>query len=140
MKRLLLLGMLLSPLAASAECKVRSAEPFKAFFESFKSDKRFADSRTQYPLTSIKYQDDGVQDQLIPVESRIEKSMTDAAPPLATYALQNDLRFTTTSLKKSEAVVRMDHAVGSDALIFDYHFVRKGACWYLRWIEDHSIS
>jgi hypothetical protein len=140
MKRTFLVAILLLPLTASADCTVRRAEPFNSFSESFKDNNSVADSRTQYPLISIRYEDDGVKDHAIPVESTLERSVNKDEPSLAAYALQNELQLKTVSLKKSAAVVRMDHPGGSDALVFEYHFVRKGRCWYLHKLEDHSIS
>lgn len=139
MKRLVVLGMLLLPFTASAGCKLRSAESFATFFESFKNDKSFEESRTQYPLTYIKFQEDGVREEPVALESKIERSAATGTPALAAYARQYDLQFKTVSLSGTKAVVSMDNP-GSDALIFQYHFVRKGACWNLQRIEDHSIS
>jgi hypothetical protein len=50
----------------------------------------------------------------------------------------DDAALSTVLLHNNVATVRMAKP-GTDALLLHHHFMRKGACWYLRRIEDHSL-
>lgn len=137
--RVLLLMMFMVPASALAQCKARTAEPFEQFIASFGRDKQFAVTRTEYPLVFIRHEDvDGNQDGRVPIKKSIEKNDDASAPAIADFARDNDVELRTTSLRKAAATVQMAKP-GTDSLILDYHFVRKGACWHLRRIEDHSL-
>lgn len=139
MIRALLLAMLMVPATAFADCKAGSAEPFAKFIESFGRDKGFAVTRTEYPLAFIRHEDlDPNQDGRVAVKKLLDKRDDALQPAIAVFARDNDVELRTTSLRKTEAIVRMAKP-GTDSLIVDYHFVRKGACWYLRRLEDHSL-
>lgn len=139
MIRVLLLAMLMVPASAFADCKARTPEPFEKFFAAFGHDKDFAITRTEYPLTFIRHEEtDVADDRRVPIKKLIEKTTEAASPAIAIFARDNDVELDTILLKKREATVRMAKP-GTDSLIFDYHFARKGACWYLRRIEDHTL-
>ena len=139
LKYALLFVMLLVPVSALAECKARTPEPFEKFLESFGSSKSFALTRTEYPLTFIKHEDlDPAQEGRTAVKKLIQKRDDATVPAIAVFARDNDVELSTTALKSAEATVRMAKP-GTDSLIVDYHFVRKGTCWYLRRMEDHTL-
>jgi len=140
MIRILALGLLALPISAFADCRTSTAEPFKQFLESFANDKHFAIARTEYPLRYIRYEEPDVeQEGRTAIKSVVDRSTDLAQPTMAGYARDNDVELNTISLKKARAVVRIAKP-HTDALIVDYHFGRKGACWYLRRIENQSLS
>ncbi len=139
MIRILMLAMFMAPAGAFAECKSRTVEPFGKFIESFGWDKDFAVMRTEYPLRVIRHEEvDLTQGGRVPVLTLLAKEDDAATPAIAVFARDNDVELNTTLLRKAEATVRMAKP-STDSLIVDYHFVRKGACWYLRRLEDHTL-
>lgn len=128
MTRVLLLAMLMVPASAFADCRARTAEPFEKFIAAFGHDKHFAVRHTEYPLTFIRHEEsDDIQGSRMPVKRLVQKSVDAAELPIALFARDNDVELSTTSLNKTRATVRMAKP-GTDSLIVDYHFVRKGAC------------
>lgn len=135
--RVLLLVALILPGSASANCKQGKPEPFATFLDAFSRDKQFAVARTEYPLSLVDSEDDGIHDGRQIVKGSTSRDEDAAMPPMAAFARDNGHEIRITSLQKKEATVRMAQP-GTDWL-FTYHFVRKNACWYLRRIEDHSL-
>jgi hypothetical protein len=134
----LLLAALVMPLSAGAACSSAKPEPFGKFLQAFGEDKRFAVTRTVYPLDYHDFVDDGVQEGRMRVTKRIEKDEDAGYPAIAVFARDNDVALATTSVKKAEAIVQMAKP-GTDSLVLKYFFVRQRGCWYLRRIEDHSL-
>lgn len=136
--RVLLLAALVMPLSAGAACSSTKPEPFGKFLQAFGDDKRFAVSRTVYPLDYHDFVDDGVQEARMRVTKRIDKDEDAGYPAIAVFARENDVALATTSLRQTEATVQMAKP-GTDSLVLKYFFVRRRGCWYLRRIEDHSL-
>ena len=136
--RLLLIASLMLPASALATCRSGAAEPFARFLDTFGRDKAFAVTRTEYPLTLLKHDDSHEEEGgRATVKTQVSKRDDAGMPPMAVFARENGLELGTRSLEKTQAVVRMEKP-DTDWLL-TYHFVRKGACWYLRRIEDHSL-
>lgn len=136
--RMLLLAALMLPASAVANCRSSAAEPFARFVDAFGRDKAFAVTRTEYPLSLLKHgESDEEEGGRAIVRTRVSKHDDAAMPAMAEFARENGLELSTRSLQKTSAIVRMEKP-DTDWLL-TYHFVRKGACWYLRRIEDHSL-
>lgn len=139
MKPWWLLLPLLLPIFAQAECKSAAAEPFERFIGAFTENKAFAVSRTHYPLVSLRHEVSYEEDReiLSAVETYISKAKDVGHPSMGAFAHDNAMQLRTSELQKRSATVRMEKP-DTDWLL-TYHFVRKGPCWYLQRIEDHSL-
>lgn len=132
-----LLLVLLLPLGALAQCRSDGPESFATFIETFGRDKAFAVTRTEYPLTSLRYSPADNEKGSDVVTTRIGRADDAAAPQLGAIARADGLQLSTSSLTANTATVRMEKP-DTDWLL-TYHFVRNGLCWYLQRVEDHSL-
>lgn len=137
--KLPVLLLLLLPLNALADCQRHLPEQFDGFIGRFKREKAFAQARTLYPTYSLRHEygyEDGkeVHSTDKTVISKEEDAVT---PPMSVFARENGLRLRTTRLSKAAATVSMERPE-TDWLL-TYHFARRGNCWYLHHIEDHSL-
>ncbi len=125
---------------AQGKCDASSQEEFPDFFSKFASSKLFAAGRTIYPHVVIRH-DYGLDERGKEVDKKIKTFVTreiDASyPALSDYMRANSLEYKQKSQSTSKAVVEV-FKPDSDWL-FSYRFMRKGKCWYLTEIEDHSL-
>lgn len=138
MRRLLPL-LLLVPSAAGAACMATAPEPFEEFVEAFALDKHFAIARTDYPFAHYRHEVDFKDDKerRAIVKTSISKADDAAQPSMQAFASDNGLQWRTSSLQRTSAIARIEKP-DTDWLL-TCHFRRKGPCWYLRRIEDHSL-
>lgn len=139
MKYLISLVLFVVPLSTLAECKATGRENFAEFFSLFAEQKSFAIARTIYPTYVLRHEY-GVEDDKevhSVVKTPVSKSTDASSPTMNEFALKNGLQLTTQSQKGKASIVRMEKP-DSDWLL-TYHFVRRGSCWFLHHIEDHSL-
>lgn len=138
MRYLILLSLLL-PSSAFAGCKAGAPEPFAQFIAAFARDKPFAVARTRYPMTILRHEtgyEDGKEVHAT-VTTRVAKTDDAVLPTMEQFARDKGMLLRTSLLRRVSATVRMEKP-GTDWL-HTYHFARRGGCWYLRRIEDHSL-
>lgn len=136
--RLLLPVLLAATAPAFAGCRVSKPESFQRFLTVFQEDKRFAVERTVYPLRTVTYEETNRdQDEPVAVERQVSKRADLATPSMAAYARMHALELTTTGLTSHAATVRM--LKPDTDWMLSYHFERKGACWYLHRVHNHSL-
>lgn len=136
LRRFLFLALLL-PLGAFAQCDSASPEPFAVFLEKFGRDKGFAVTRTAYPLDLRRHASDENQEGPDTVTTRIPQAEDAGKPALSDYARANGLQQSVSSISATAATVKMEKP-DTDWML-TYHFERKGYCWRLQRIEDHSL-
>lgn len=132
-----LLLLLLLPLNAFAQCTAPGPEPFAAFIEAFGRDKAFAITRTEYPLLMLGHGQAAYEEGAGITRTRVPQADDAAAPTLAELARADGLHMSTSSLTASAATVRMEKP--DTDYVLEYVFVRKGRCWYLRQVQNHSL-
>ncbi|MFA5081619.1 MAG: hypothetical protein WC474_03620 [Hydrogenophilaceae bacterium] len=103
----LLLGACGSSCAGT--CNPGKPEVFEAFFSIFKSDRKFAVSRTQYPLKFVRIDLDehGLETGLPPTVLLISQESDAGSPSLADYMKENQMEAKTLSLTQAEAIVQV---------------------------------
>ena len=125
---------------AQGKCDASSQEKFQDFFLQFASSKSFATSRTIYPHVVIRHEY-GVDERGREVDEKVKtivtKQMDESYPALFDYMKTNALKYKQKSLSASKATVEI-FKPDSDWLL-SYYFKRKGKCWYLAGVEDHSL-
>jgi hypothetical protein len=128
------------PLSAFAqECSSSSQEAFAGFFSEFVSDKAFAVGRTIYPLSVVHWHHgmDG-HDVAPPRRSTREREQDQALPRLSAFMQENSLDANILDVGSRAAIVEV--AKEGTSWVMTYHFLRKGGCWFLRELQDHSSS
>lgn len=137
---ILLISALLPLQTFAFDCKGSEKESFPTFFERFSHDKRFAVSRTIYPIRSIKWEfgaDDKGNDVSAPTRSTISKETNSKAPALSAYMTDNGLTARTKPL--SQRVVEIEVLKPDTDWIVIFRFARKGHCWFFTEYEDQSL-
>lgn len=137
MLRRFLLLVLLLPLGAFAQCGARSPEPFAVFLEKFSRDKAFSVARTMYPLELRRVVQADNEIGMESVSTRISRAEDESEPTMSDYARTNGLQLNMSSLAATTATARIEKP--DTDWVLDYDFVRKGRCWYLKRIEDHTL-
>lgn len=139
MKYLVSLILLGVPLSTPAECKPGGREEFAPFLRLFAEQKPFATIRTIYPTYVLRHEY-GVEDNQEVhsiVKTRVSKVADASTPTMNEIAIKNGLQLTTQSQNRTKVIVRMEKP-DTDWLL-SYHFVRRGNCWFLHHMEDHSL-
>ncbi|OAM53071.1 hypothetical protein A7981_06525 [Methylovorus sp. MM2] len=130
-----------SPLIYAAECSASHQEVFADFFNRFSSEKKFAVSRTIYPLRVLllefglndKLEDDYSSSFKLKLTSKAEDSKY---PSLGNYMNDNGL-VAETNIKTRTTEVHV-FKPDTDWSVM-YRFLMKKHCWYLHEIEDDSL-
>ncbi|MEF9930437.1 MAG: hypothetical protein RR775_22325 [Massilia sp.] len=126
------------PTNAFENCTSGAIKPFEKFLTAFGNNKAFSIARTEYPLTLINHEKiDLTENNQAIIKKKISRNEDAMRLTMAKFAGENGLELSIESLHKAKANVRMEKP-DTDWLL-TYHFVRKGNCWYLRHIEDHSL-
>jgi hypothetical protein len=132
------LQVLLLPLIAQAECMSNAPEPFGKFINVFARDKAFATSRTRYPISVLRHElgSTNGDEKYDMVDTTVSKAEDAATPTIETIVRNTGLEMSTSMLNKANATVEL--AKPETDWLVTFHFERKGHCWYLKRIEDHS--
>jgi hypothetical protein len=123
-----------------AKCQVTTVERFASFFTQFADGKEFASNRTLYPLKVIRNEygvDANGKDEQKKVESMVSKAADASYPTLHVFMQTNSLKSELKTLSSRSAVVEV-FKPDTDWLL-TYHFQRRGNCWHLQQIENHSL-
>lgn len=140
MRTLIVFLLLTFPLIVGAKCRAQSNELFSHFFVRFGSDKDFAINRTLYPYVTLAHEygvDEKGNDDSRVTKSWVTQEEDRSAPTLSVYRQKNGLIIGHTKIGASKATVVVEKP--DTDFVLSYHFKRRGKCWYLEYVEDHSL-
>lgn len=134
---LLLLSLILSAHAGAYECRTEELENFNLFLDRFTGDKAFAVGRSLYPLSVVDYRHgpDGI-DPVPSKRSALAREEDEKLPTIEAHMRENGLISQVLVSDFKVAVVEV-YKDGTDRAT-SYHFQRRGRCWYLREMQNHS--
>jgi hypothetical protein len=141
--KLLFVGLVLPfycSIARAQTCDAQKPENFHQFFVKFSESKRFAVSRSLFPLKVVQWEygvDENGKEESSTKISYTEKIVFQTTPPLSAYMREHGLESKIKSTKSNSSIVEVFKP--ETCWVETWHFVRKGNCWYFHEHQDHSL-
>lgn len=120
-------------------CNPERPEKFSTFFNRFLEDKKFAVSRTIYPVNQVSleyYIEDGKQ-HIAETRRKIEKVQDTKYPALGIYLESMGIASRVQEASAAKAVVEV-FKPGANGFA-TYHFLPVRGCWFLYEMQNHFL-